>query len=406
MTAEPPRQGGLLRRYSAVLEIPHVRPPVVAALLARMPVGMFPLAIVLFVRDEAGGYEIAGVVAAVVALTAAAMAPAQGRLIDRFGIPQVVIPLALGQPAALVALIVVTAESANVAAMIACALLVGAFAPPMFAAIQSLLASLARPRGLLESTFAFEAVLQEIVFFVGPLGVAALVATWSPTAALAACGALTLGGGVSFAFTRAARQWRPDERVERTGLAGALASAGIRTFAIVGAISGFVFGSLEIAMPAFAGEHGSASAGGVLLAGVALGSMIGGLWYAGRGRTFELRHQYILFLALLTVALAPLVIANSIAAMLGLSLLAGFFIAPSFATELALVGDFAPGGRLTEAFTWLSMSVVAGIAAGNALAGALVEGPGVRSAFVALWAAAACAAAVAFARRGTLDPAR
>ena len=76
---------------------------------------------------------------------------------------------------------------------------------PLFAAIQSLLTSLAQPHDAVETAFALEAVLQEIVFLGGPVLVAVLVAVGSPTLAMAACGALTLVGGLLFSATRAAR---------------------------------------------------------------------------------------------------------------------------------------------------------------------------------------------------------
>jgi hypothetical protein len=96
---------------------------------------------------------------------------------------------------------------------------------------------------------------------------------------------------------------------------------------------------------------------------------------------------------------------NSIVAMALVAPLAGLFIAPSFAAELALVGELAPSGKLTEAFTWLALAVVLGVGAGNALAGVLVEGAGVAAAILAASACVAAGALIALARRATLTPA-
>ena len=85
--------------------------------------------------------------------------------------------------------------------------------------------------------------------------------------------------------------------------------------------------------------------------------------------------------------------------------LAGVVIAPLQATQNQLVGLVAPAGTITEAYTWVLMGLVVGVAGGNALAGALVEASGWRAAVVAGCALAALGAAVGWARRGTLRPA-
>ena len=56
-----------------------------------------------------------------------------------------------------------------------------------------------------------------------------------------------------------------------------------------------------------------------------------------------------------------------------LLLLAGGLIAPSLTVLLALAGDLAPPGTLTEAYSWTSCALVGGIAAGALLGGVLAE---------------------------------
>ena len=61
---------------------------------------------------------------------------------------------------------------------------------------------------------------------------------------------------------------------------------------------------------------------------------------------------------------------------------AGCCIAPLLATRNELVGGVAPPGMRTEAYTWPITAFVGGIAVRCRLGGALVEGPGWRTAFV------------------------
>ena len=62
-------------RYARVLRTPHVLPLMASALVARLPIGIDSLAIVLFLRDRTGSYATAGVVSAAFALGSGAGAP-------------------------------------------------------------------------------------------------------------------------------------------------------------------------------------------------------------------------------------------------------------------------------------------------------------------------------------------
>lgn len=394
--------GHALARYRSVLSIPHVRASVLTALLGRIPIGMIGLTTVLLIRQQTGSYAVAGAVAAAYAISAGLVAPALGRLIDKHGIPKVIVPLAIAQPIALAILVAAAHADLSDALLIMCGVLGGLVNVPLFAAIQSLLTSLSEPHDAVESAFALEAVLQEIVFLGGPVLVALLVAVGSPTLAMGACGALTLVGGLCFSATPGARQFRA-KQPEHDRLIGALASPGVRTIAAVGLASGVAFGSLEVSMPAFAGEHGSAGTAGLLLAAIALGSIIGGLWHGSRPNAERLIGRYLAYVWLLALALVPLAFAGSIPAMFVAAFVGGLFLAPSFAVELALISELAPTGKTTEAFTWLTLTVVIGIAIGNAVSGVLVEGPGVTTALAVPSVFMAIAAVIATVWRETLE---
>jgi predicted MFS family arabinose efflux permease len=94
---------------------------------------------------------------------------------------------------------------------------------------------------------------------------------------------------------------------------------------------------------------------------------------------------------------APLIVAHSIAAGAVFSLLSGVTIAPVFSCQYALVGHSVEPGSETEAFTWVASALVAGIAAGSALGGALVSASGDSAPFVLSCAATALAAVLALA---------
>jgi hypothetical protein len=108
---------------------------------------------------------------------------------------------------------------------------------------------------------------------------------------------------------------------------------------------------------------------------------------------------------LLPFGFLPLLLGGSLAAMAVLVIPAGLVIAPLIATRNELAGTVAPSGTETEAFTWPLTALVAGVAGGAALAGAIVEAGGWRGAVVAALIASTLGAALALTRRQTLQPA-
>ncbi len=389
-----------LGRFATVLALPGVRPVLIAAFVGRLPIGMMSLSIVLLVSRETGSYATAGAVAATQALAGGVASPLLGRLIDRIGQTRVLVACGVAFPLSVGGLIAVASTVTELLPLVACAIPFGATYPPLFAATRALLTRMAGSADLAATAFAFEAIVQEAFFIAGPLLVALLVAIASPQAALACVAVVTSAGTLAFAATGASRAARGEAGPDRA--LGALASPGVRTLLVVSAAFGLAFGTLEVTMPAFADERGSAAIGGVLLAGLAGGSMLGGVWYGSRSLSAPLSTQMIRFCAVFAAALIPLAFAASIPLMLVLMALAGFFVAPWAATSAALVGRLAPAGAVTEAYTWEMTAVVAGFALGGVLSGVLVESAGVREALIAAAGAALASAAIAWARRETL----
>jgi MFS family permease len=383
-----------------VLSLPGIRPLLAAAFIGRLPVAMVSLTIVLLVSEESGSYAIAGAVSATQALASAVFSPLLGRMIDRLGQTPVLVSCAIAFPISVAALITVAEVDPEPLPLMACAIPFGISFPPLFASLRALLAKLAGHE-LTESAYAFEAVTQEIFFITGPLLVAVLVAAASPQVALAVAAAMTSVGTLSFSALPASREWRAEAEGER-GWIGALASPGLRMLLVISGAFGLAFGTLEVTMPAFADEHGSAGTAGVLLAGAALGSMAGGLVYGARTWAADQSTLLVRFSIVFAIALAPLALAGSMPVMFVLLLFAGGFIAPWAATTYVLVGRLAPSGTLTEAFTWETTAVVAGFAVGGALSGVLVEAAGVEEALLTSSALASVAALLACLGRSSL----
>jgi MFS family permease len=390
------------RRYRDLLGIPGMPGVVAAAFVGGLPYGMLGLALLLLARQATGSFAAAGLVAAAHTLAAGAGAPVLGRLVDRLGRPRVVAGCGVGQAAALAAVIAVALAGAGTAALAVMAALAGLAMPPLSPSMRSLWSELA-PRERIDTAFALEAVFIELFFIGGPLLTGAIVLAYSPAAAVGASAAFVLTGSLAFATTEPVRR-RSRQTTANGRIPAALSSTGMRTVVAAMILAAVVFGVLEVAIPAFARHEGAAAAAGLLLSAMAVGSLAGGLAYGSREPRSAPDRRFLVLLALFAAGLAPLTLAWSIPVMAVLMVLAGLALAPLTAAGYSLVGRLAPTGALTEAFAWQAVANVTGAAAGAALAGAVVEGPGIRPALALASAAAAVAFAVALAARSTLRP--
>jgi MFS family permease len=394
-----------MKRYGELLRVPHVAALVASTLLARMPIGINALAIVLFLRHATGSFAIAGGVAGGLAAGAGIGAPVVGRLVDRFG-ARVMLPLAALHAIALGLLVAGGKAGAPAAALVAAGLVAGASVPPTSSVQRTLWPLLLGERtDLRQAAFALDSVGIEMLFIAGPLLTGVIAAVASPEAALGVSAVAVLAGTIAFLAQPVVREAVRGSDGGKRDLAGALRSAGVRTIVFTSIPPGIGLGMCEVALPAFSYEHGAAQRAGLLLAFWSVGSAAGGIVYGAMHRP-DLQRVHIAVSVLLPLTLIPLAVAPSVAAMALLVIPAGVFIAPLLATRNEMIGWVAPADARTEAYTWPQTAFVGGIAVGAALAGAIVEAAGPSPAFLVAAAVAALGALLAIARRRTLAPPR
>ena len=370
----------MLAKYRSVLSVPGAARLFVTALVARLPQGMAPLAVLLLVRGATHSYAIAGLAVGADAFATAACAPLLGRLVDRFGRRRILVPVACAQ-AVVYALLVLAAEvHAGAVALVVLATLAGGLLPPIAPVVRVLLREVVDDPAVRETAYSLDAVIQEVLWISGPLVVAVLIAVASPAVAVALLGVVCLAGTSLFVRSELVHT-SSATRVEGAG-GSALASPELRALRGPGALTGMGLGAIEVGLPALALHAGSRPASGVLLAFWSLGSMLGGLWYGSRTWRSPLARRYRILLVLAVLCTLPLIAARSIAAGVVCSVLAGVTIAPVFSCQYALVGRSVSTGSETEAFTWVSAALIGGLAAGSAIGGAVIAPAGVSAPFV------------------------
>ncbi len=391
-----------LARYRALFHVPHVRRLVLSGLLARLPMGMIGLALLLLVRENGGSYAAAGAVSGAYFIATAVGAPIAGRLVDRRGQTRILLPRALAFPALLFGVCALALLDAPLAAIAVCAGAAGALMPPVGSSLRSLWPRMFPDPDLRAAAYALEASLQEIIFVAGPLLVALLTAAVSPVLALAVAATAGGAGTTLIALAPPVRAWRPDER-HSGSILGALESRGVMTIITLSACLGLGFGATEVGFPAFAEGHGGAELGSIPLALFAGGSLVGGL-VAGARVTVSPVRLLRLSAVLLALGLALPLLGWSLPSMAVLAFLAGVPIAPVVMAAYGLIDAVAKRGTAAEAFAWISTAVFVGFSAGMALGGTLIDAYGVRASFLLAVAAVSVGATLVALGPGLEDP--
>ena len=328
------------RGYGPLLRTSGALAFTVSALVGRLPIAMLGIGTVLLVEDRRSSYALAGLVSASYAAGTALLGPGLSRLVDRLGQRRVLPGALLLSAVGIVGLVALAGTSAPVWTLLLCALVMSACPSQLGSCVRSRWSWALRDRPTeVPRAYAWEAVVDEVVFVLGPL-VVVLCAAVDPAVGLLA--ALGLGGAGTLAFLLLRATEPPVLPVLEGGGRSALASAGLRTLTVSMLCVGVLFGSVEVSMVAFSEQRGSASGGGLLLALVAGGSAAAGLLYGTLHWRASPRRRYLLGTLFLALGLVPLLFAPSVLWMAPAALLAGFAISPVLIVAFGLVEDLVP----------------------------------------------------------------
>jgi predicted MFS family arabinose efflux permease len=361
-----------LQPYVRLFALPAARRSFVASALGRLPIGVTGLAILLLVQSGSGSFARGGTAAACYVTGLSLLAPALGRVVDRHGPHRVLLGCAVLFPAMLALLVLGSsrAELGWLAYLGAAG--AGATFPPITVCMRTYFRQVLADDALLAAAYSAESVLIELIFILGPLIVALFVAAASPAMAVwfsAACG---LAGTLVFLRSPALRSWRVEARTTRS-LLGPLEDREFVRLVVVVLCFATAFGFLEIGLTAYAIERANAAFAGVLLGIMSAGSALGGLAYGSRPWHIPLARQFAAALALTAAGLAVLALRWDPWVLTGWSLVAGIAIAPALIIQSMLVAKTARPEHSTEAFTWTTSALLAGVGIGLAVGGMMLE---------------------------------
>src|SRR4051794_15746408 len=265
-----------LASYRRVLSTPGALLFSATGMVGRLPISMAGLGVVLLVQAGTGSYGVAGAVSATYMGANAVCAILQGRVLDSWGQRRVLTTLAVAFGASVTLLVVGGEGGWPTPVTYATAALAGSTLPAVGNSVRARWTYVLKGGPELQTAFALEAVVDEMVFMLGPILVTVLATTVDPVLGLASAAAAGTVGSLAFAAQRGTEPpAQPHRRSE--GVRPRMPWRTVLPLAVVAAALGVLFGAAEVATVAFADEHGSKGWSGGLLALWALGSLLAGL---------------------------------------------------------------------------------------------------------------------------------
>jgi MFS family permease len=397
-----------LSTYLAVLRLPFAARTFATALIGRLSYGTVFLSLTLALASGHGSVSRAGEVVAVFALSLAALAPVRARLIDRHGIRQALLPLALPYAGALLGLTAATwRPGAPLWLLEGLALAAGATAPPLGPTMRTLWRAMCGDdQALMQRAFSLDTVAEEVIGVSGPLLVGVLILVANPAVGVLLSAVLVAVGTVAMmtspvlgtvsaqtaATDKAARaadptktaktakrrlRHRADERADapqtgrvrrrQAGERRALSRIAEPVFAATGV--GLGLGAQSLVIVAFAIRHQQPSAIAWADAGMSVGSILGGLAYGTVTWRISSRARLPLLTAALGLSVAAAGLAPNIWILTAITTASGIFVSPLMTCAYLVADELATDRTRTSAGMWVNNAFNAGSSAGYAATG-------------------------------------
>lgn len=388
--------------YRRVFRTPGFALPFLIGILITLALGSVGLGLLLTVEARTGSLARAGFVAGAFGFGNAVGIFVQGRLIDRFGQPRVLLPAAALCAGCLATTVLPGLDPTYAVPALAAA--AGLAFPATISSMRVLTPSLIGDEQVRTSAYALLAVSFGLATVAGPLVVSAAALLATPAVAVVFAAAVIGAGAAVFALTPAARSWRP--AASRHEGRVRLLSPGLVTLLAANTAAGFAGGIGAVALPATVLAHGPAALAGVGFALGAAGDVVGGLVYGAIRWSPPRATQLAVALALDAAFDWAIAGASGVlVALFALMFVGSTLVAITPIASSALLDDVAPPNALTTAYTTTVGCGLVTASGGNAVAGTIAQHYGPAAAFGLAAAAITAAAAWVTVRRRSLQPA-
>jgi MFS family permease len=379
MTVDLDKAGGPAgNRYRQALSTPAALSFVIPGILARFPIGMTSISILLFISSIRQEFGTAGALSATAAVGYAVASPQLARMADRVGQQRILLVCAALCGASGAAFVVCALRAAPLWTLFVTAAALGATTPAIGSMVRARWSGLLAGTSILAAAFALESVADELIFIAGPV-IATFLATGVHPAAGVVCSlALVAGGSAVLAMSR---RTEPRRTAGPRATGTALFLGPVAVIAGVNLCFGAMWGSIDVATVSFATAEHRPSMAGLLLAAYGIGSSVAGIAYGARDWNIPVSRIFQISTGLMAIGIAPMLLVPNLLLGAVVLLLAGAASCPAMVAGMLLVQGGVPASRRTEAMAWQATAIWLGVAIGSSASGHLADAPGPHAAY-------------------------
>ncbi|WP_278614324.1 MFS transporter [Winkia neuii] len=363
--------------YKQLFSIPGAARFSMAGALARFPMAMTNLAVIMMITAMYKDYALAGRLSAVAAVSFAIMVPQLSRLVDIYGQAKIMFPSVLISAASFGGL-AFTAHHAGPRPLLYLLTIMGAgFTGSIGALVRARWAYVLKEPGKLQSAFALEATLDEVIFIVGPVLATFMATEIHGTAGIYGTAIVSVIGAFLL-FPQRSTEPIPSGRkpAPTTPSKPLLKNRTLLMLMIVYIAMGAIFGALDVSCVSFANENGWPSGSGVILAAMSVGSLIAGLVYGALSWKPSILRLYLFGVIFLGVGCSVLPFVPGLFWFMVTVFITGSAFSPTATNVMTMVSQAVPGSRLTESMAWMVTASNVGASIGSAIGGQAIQSAG------------------------------
>lgn len=364
--------------YSELFKAPGSLAFSMSGFFARMPISMISIGIMTMFAVDGINYTTAGYVAASYVFANAIITPQISRLADQYGQARVARPAMLISAISLCSLLLAVYFHAPIYVMILAAVLAG-FMPSFGSFVRTRWSQLYHGSSQLHVAFAFESILDELIFIIGPIiAIEFSNKLFSAAGPLSAALILLVAGWI---FTlQKSTEPVTHGRIQQKSTS-MIRKFPIQLLSMILFCMGTFTGTAEISVVALAKSLDQSNFAAVPLVLYALGSFFAGIIYGTLKIRISLPKQ--LFIALIVAAITtlPLLFVSNLWNLSLVLFIAGAACSPTIIISMSLIDTIVPPEKLTESMSWGTTGIAIGVALGAALSGQLIDNFTIESGF-------------------------
>lgn len=228
----------------------------------------------------------------------------------------------------------------------------------------------------LKTVYAFEGVLEDVAFMVGPAAVIAISAALFPVAGVLVGCVLYCVGAVLLVRSKDTEPepgWGESQQGGPNTKSVFRENAVVRLLFVVMVLVGCMYGAFDTAAVSYAESIDFAFLASIVFAAESFLSLVMSMLFGMMGIAAPLRRQFAVFAILFGVLYGFVVLIDSPASLLVIATIAGISYPPLLITANVVCERVTPNERLTESLAWMNSGISIGMVVGPISAGALID---------------------------------